>query len=73
VAIQTSFAPIRVAVPAGVGYTVTAKTSFGRIHSEPEMAISGAIAPDNVTGRIAGGGCDLRLTNSNGGIEILKR
>ena len=71
--IQTTFAPIRVTVPAGVGYTVTGKTSFGRIHSEPEMAISGAIAPESVTGRIAGGGCDLRLTNQNGNIDIVKR
>ena len=73
VSIQTTFAPIRVTVPAGVGYTVTGKTSFGRIHSEPEMSISGAIAPESITGRIAGGGCDLRLTNQNGNIDIIKR
>jgi hypothetical protein len=73
VAIQTTFAPIRVGVIAGVGYTVTGKTSFGRIHSEPEMSITGAIAPESITGKIAGGGCDLRLINQNGNIDIVKR
>ena len=73
VSLQTTFAPIRVAVPAGVGYTVTGKTSFGRINSEPEMAISGAIAPDSISGKIAGGGCDLRLVDQNGNIDIIKR
>ena len=73
IAVQTSFAPIRVAVPAGVGYTVSGKTSFGRIHSEPEMTVSGAIAADSITGKIAGGGCEMRLTNQNGNIDIVKR
>jgi hypothetical protein len=73
IAIQTSFAPIRVAVPAGLGYTVTGKTSFGRIHSEQEMTVSGAIAADTINGKIAGGGCEMRLTNQNGNIDIVKR
>ena len=73
IAIQTSFAPIRVAVPAGLGYTVTGKTSFGRIHSEPEMTVTGAIAADSITGKISGGGCEMRLTNQNGNIDIVKR
>ena len=73
IAIQTSFAPIRVAVPAGVGYTVSGKTSFGRIHSEQEMTVSGAIAADSINGKITGGGCEMRLTNQNGNIDIVKR
>jgi hypothetical protein len=73
IAIQTSFAPIRVAVPAGLGYTVSGKTSFGRIHSEPEMAVSGALTADSVNGKISGGGCEMRLTDQNGNIDIVKR
>ena len=71
--LQTTFAPIRVAVPAGVGYNLTGRTTFGRIHSEPEMAVSGAIAPDTLSGKISGGGCDLRIVNQNGNIDIVKR
>ena len=73
ITIQTSFAPIRVAVPAGLGYTVSGKTSFGRIHSEQEMTVSGAMAADSIEGKIAGGGCEMRLTNQNGNIDIVKR
>jgi hypothetical protein len=72
-AIQTSFAPIRVAVPAGLGYTVRGRTSFGQIHSEQEMAVSGALTANSVSEKIAGGGCEMRLTNQNGNIDIVKR
>jgi hypothetical protein len=50
VGVQTSFAPIRVAVPAGAGYNVTARTSFGSIHSEHEMTITGDVGRDAVSG-----------------------
>jgi hypothetical protein len=73
IAIQTSFAPIRVAVPAGLGYTISGKTSFGRIHSEQEMTVNGAISADSINGKISGGGCEMRLTNQNGNIDIVKR
>jgi hypothetical protein len=72
IAIHTSFAPIRVGVPTGVGYTVTGKTSFGRIHSEHDMTVNGAIGADSVNGKISGGGCDMRLTNQNGNIDIVR-
>jgi DUF4097 and DUF4098 domain-containing protein YvlB len=73
IGVQTSFAPIRVTLPAGAGYNVTAKTSFGSIHSEHEMTITGDIGRDAVSGKIAGGGCELRLMDQNGNIDILKQ
>jgi hypothetical protein len=72
VALHTSFAPIRVTVPSGMGYNVTARTSFGRIRSEPELTVSGEMTPDSLTGKIGGGGCELRLMNQNNSIDILK-
>jgi hypothetical protein len=73
IGVQTSFAPIRVALPAGPGYNVTARTSFGSIHSEHEMTLTGDVARDAVSGKIAGGGCELRLMDQNGNIDILKQ
>lgn len=73
IGVQTSFAPIRVAVPTGTGYNVTARTSFGSIHSEHEMTITGDVGRDAVSGKIAGGGCELRLMDQNGNIDILKQ
>jgi DUF4097 and DUF4098 domain-containing protein YvlB len=68
----TSFAPIRVRLPEGVGYDVTARTSFGSIHSEMPLTASGTIGADSLNGRIGAGGCAVSLTDSNGNIEILK-
>jgi hypothetical protein len=72
VSLATSFGPIRVTIPGNAGYNVTGKTSFGRIHSEAEMTVSGNISTDEITGRIGSGGCELRLMNQNGNIDILK-
>jgi len=74
VSILTSYGPIRLTIPQGVGYNVTARTTFGGIHSDPALQIStsGALRQDEITGKIAGGGCDLRLMDQNGSIDILR-
>lgn len=72
ISLRTSFGPIRFTAIEGVGYNVTAKTSFGRIHSEPEMTVSGEISNADLITKIGGGGCELRLMDQNGDIDILK-
>ena len=68
--LHTTFGPIRVAVSPGVGYDVTARTTFGRIVSQPAMQVSGATGGDSVAGKISGGGCALKLNDQNGSVEI---
>lgn len=76
VSLRTSFGPIRVTLPGAgpgaAGYNLSAKTSFGRIQSEPEITVIGNISTDQITGKIGPGGCELRLVNQNGNIDILK-
>jgi hypothetical protein len=72
VGLRTSFGPIRVTVPSAAGYNVGAKTSFGRIHSEFDLTVSGNISTDEINGKLGPGGCELRLVNQNGNIDILK-
>jgi hypothetical protein len=72
IALKTSFSPIRVYVPEDGGYSVTARTSFGRINSELPLTVSGIVGADSLSGKIGSGECELRLTNSNGSIELLK-
>ncbi len=69
---MTSFAPIRLAVPHGVGFDVTARTSFGRITTDLPVTATGTIGQDALSGTIAGGGCPVVLTNTNGDIQILR-
>ncbi len=66
------FGPIRISLPEGLGYNVAAQTSFGQITSERPVTATGTIGGDSLNGKIGNGGCELRLTDSNSNIEILK-
>jgi len=72
IALKTSFSSIRVRIPEGLGYNVTARTSFGRISTDLPITASGSIGPESLNGTIGSGGCQLQLTNANGSIEINK-
>ena len=71
IALTTSFGPIKVAVAKGAGYDVTARVSFGRISVEPSMVVSGQVGGESVNGKIGGGGCELKLNDQNGNIDIV--
>jgi len=72
ISIRTSFAPVQVRIPSDGGYTVSAKTSFGNIHSDLPMLVSGLLTQDSVNGKIGSGACPMNLINQNGNIDILK-
>jgi hypothetical protein len=72
IALKTSFSSIRVSIPDGLGYNVTARTSFGRIITGLPLTATGSIGGDSLTGTIGSGGCQLQLIDSNGNIEITK-
>jgi len=72
ISLKTSFSSIRVRIPDGLGYNLTARTSFGRISSELPVTSTGSIGGDTLNGTIGPGGCQLQLTDSNGVIEIAK-
>ena len=72
ISLKTSFSAIHVRIPEGLGYNLTARTSFGRISSELPVTSTGSIGGDSLNGTIGSGGCQLLLNNSNGSIEIAK-
>jgi hypothetical protein len=72
IALKTSFSSIRVRIPEGAGYNVSAHTSFGRILTDFPITATGNIGPDSLNGTIGSGGCQLQLNDSNGSIEITK-
>src|ERR1700682_4188585 len=69
---NTSFSSIQVRLPENASYSVTARTSLGRIRTDFPVTASGLLGGDTLNGKIGNGGCTLSLVNSNGGIEILK-
>jgi DUF4097 and DUF4098 domain-containing protein YvlB len=72
ISLKTSFSSIRVGIPDGVGYNLSAHTSFGRITSDLPVTATGSIGGDSLNGTIGSGGCRLQLTDSNGSFEIVK-
>lgn len=66
------FSSIRIALPEEAGWTVDARTSFGRIRADVPITVSGSLSTEAVQGKIGDGACPLTLSNSNGSIEILK-
>jgi DUF4097 and DUF4098 domain-containing protein YvlB len=72
ISLETSFGGIVVRLPESAGYTVDARTSFGRIKSDLPLTIAGSASTEVLNGRLGNGQCPLTLANSNGGIELLK-
>ena len=71
IGLATSFGALRLRLSPGLGYDVSARTSFGSIRSDLPITTSGAVGGDAMAGRIGAGGCAVTLTNANGNIEIL--
>jgi DUF4097 and DUF4098 domain-containing protein YvlB len=72
IVIRTSFSTLRVRLPRDASYQVSARTSFGRVHTDFPLTVSGSISNNDISGTIGGGRCPLTLTDNNGTIEILK-
>jgi DUF4097 and DUF4098 domain-containing protein YvlB len=72
VIIRTSFSPLRLRIDGEASYRVSARTSFGKIRTDFPLTISGSLSNDELNGTIGTGRCDMRLSDSNGAIEILK-
>jgi DUF4097 and DUF4098 domain-containing protein YvlB len=72
VELKTSFSSIKVALPDEAGWSVDARTSFGRIQAEVPITVVGSLSTESIQGKIGDGACPLTLSNNNGSIEILK-
>lgn len=70
IAVKTSFAPVKLYVAKDANYDLTARTSFGNISTDMPVTVSGSLGKDSLTGKIGKGGCEMRVVNSNGSIEI---
>jgi hypothetical protein len=68
--LTSKFGNIKVAVPEGGDYDLSARTKYGKIHTDVTITLQGQISTENMSGKIGRGGCELRLINDNGGIDI---
>ncbi len=72
ISIRTSFSSIRIHLMPDASYRVAARTSFGKIHTDFPVTASGSFSSDELNAVIGGGRCQMKLTNNNGAIEILR-
>jgi hypothetical protein len=70
--IKTSFSTLRVRLQGEPSYRVSARTSFGKIRTDFPLSVSGSISSDSLSGTIGPGRCEMRLTDNNGNVEILR-
>lgn len=75
ISLRTTFAPMRVTVPAAFGYMLDARTTLGKVNADFQIqdAGNGRAGNSSLIGRIPGNGtCDIRLTNQNANIDIVR-
>jgi hypothetical protein len=72
ITLHTSFSRLSVHLPAEANYRVFAKTSFAHVRSDFPLTVSGQLSEGEVSGTLGSGQCEMKLTNNNGAIEILK-
>ena len=69
ITLRTSFASIKVSLPATHGYNVDARTSFGSITTDVPITITHK-SENALQGTIGVGGCRLTLSDNNGNITV---
>jgi hypothetical protein len=70
VALESTNGGLTVRVPRDLRATVDAGTTNGSVHSDLEVATTAASRKRHLRGAINGGGPELRLSTTNGGIRI---
>jgi Toastrack DUF4097 len=63
---------VHASLPASAEFKVRAATTNGGIHTDFPVTVMGSFGSKDLSGTVGGGGRDLRLATTNGGIEIRK-
>jgi len=63
---------VDVMLPASAEFQVHAATTNGRISSEFPITVQGSFGPKSLSGTVGGGGRELKVATTNGGIELKK-
>ena len=63
---------VDVTLPASAEFTVEAATTNGAIRSDFPITVQGTFGPKQLSGTVGGGGRELKVATTNGGIELKK-
>ena len=70
--LMTTNGSVDVTLPASAEFQVHAATTNGRISSDFPITVQGSLGPKNLSGTVGGGGRELKVATTNGGIELKK-
>ncbi|HKW62930.1 MAG TPA: DUF4097 family beta strand repeat-containing protein [Candidatus Acidoferrum sp.] len=63
---------VDVTLPAAAEFTLDAATTNGGIHTDFPITVQGSFNTKRLSGTVGGGGRDLRVSTTNGGIKLSK-
>jgi hypothetical protein len=72
VELLTTNGSVHASLPASAEFRVNAATTNGGIHTDFPITVSGSLSSKDLSGTVGGGGRDLHLATTNGGIELTK-
>jgi DUF4097 and DUF4098 domain-containing protein YvlB len=69
---KTTNGGIKLSLPATVRASLTARTTNGSIHTDFPIQVQGKLSRTRLDGDINGGGGEIEIRTTNGGIRITK-
>jgi len=70
--LETTNGSVEVTLPSSAEFSVHAGTTNGGISSDFPVTVQGKFGPKSLTGTVGGGGRELKLATTNGGIDLKK-
>jgi hypothetical protein len=70
--LMTTNGSVDVTLPATAEFQLHADTTNGSIRSDFPITVQGSFGPKNLSGMVGGGGRELKVATTNGGIELKK-
>ena len=70
--LKTTNGSVNVTLPASAEFTVNAATTNGGIHTDFPITVQGNLTSKDLSGTVGGGGRELKVATTNGGIELKK-
>jgi DUF4097 and DUF4098 domain-containing protein YvlB len=70
--VMTTNGNVDVTLPASAEFKVDAATTNGRIHTDFPVTVQGSFSSKALSGTVGGGGRELKVATTNGGIELKK-
>jgi Putative adhesin len=70
--LATTNGSVNVTLPAAAEFSVRASTTNGGVHTDFPITVQGSFSSKDLSGTVGGGGRELRVATTNGGIELKK-